>query len=78
MAWALWLAVPVAATAVAALWAWWQGQRGRAGGSAAAGRQARRPEAAMRGHQQYLDALTRPARGQDRVEHRSADSGDVR
>ena len=55
MTWALWLAVPVGATALAALWAWWRGYRVRRAG---------RPlgtEAAVRAHSEYLDALTIPA-----------------
>ncbi len=53
MAWAGWLAVPLVATALAALWAWIRG----------------RPpapldtDAAITAHQRYLDALATPARG---------------
>lgn len=53
MAWAAWLAVPLLATVLAALWAWIRG----------------RPpapldtHAAITAHQRYLDALTAPARG---------------
>ncbi len=60
MTWALWLAVPVGATAVAALWAWWRGYRMR---------RADRPlgtEAAVRAHSRYLEALTIPARSAGR------------
>lgn len=56
MTWALWLAVPVGATALAALWSWWRGYRVR---------RANRPlgtEAAVRAHSDFLDALTIPAR----------------
>jgi hypothetical protein len=57
MAWAGWLATPVAATVLAALWAWWRA------------RPARLPSAqeAMRAHREYLDALVVPARGTARV-----------
>jgi hypothetical protein len=53
--WALWLAVPIAATTLASLWTGWRGHR------------ARRAEqldtaGAMAAHQNYLDALTIPAR----------------
>ncbi|HEY8301614.1 MAG TPA: hypothetical protein VIG48_06930 [Jatrophihabitans sp.] len=60
MTWALWLAVPVGATTLAALWSWWRGYRIR---------RADRPlgtEAAVRAHSQFLDALTIPARSADR------------
>ena len=55
MTWALWLAVPVGATTLAALWsvvARWRIRRA-----------ARPPgtEAAMRAHSDYLDALVIPA-----------------
>jgi hypothetical protein len=57
MAWAAWLAVPVAATVLAALWAWWRA------------RPARTPSAheAMQAHRDYLDALVVPARGTARA-----------
>lgn len=57
MAWAVWLAVPVAATVLAALWAWWRA------------RPARTPSAreAMQAHRDYLDALVVPARGTARA-----------
>lgn len=60
MTWALWLAVPVGATALAALWSWWRGYRAR---------RANRPlgtEAAVRAHSEFLDALTIPARSSAR------------
>jgi hypothetical protein len=60
MTWALWLAVPVGATALAALWSWWRGYRVR---------RANRPlgtEAAVRAHGEFLDALTIPARSSAR------------
>ncbi len=52
MAWAWWLAAPVLATALVALWFWWRG------------RPRRQPDtdAAMREHQQFLDALARGPR----------------
>ncbi len=56
MSWVLWLAGPVAATALAAAWAWWRGWLGR---------RAARPlgtEDAVRAHSDYLEALTVPAR----------------
>ena len=56
MTWALWLAVPVGATTLAALWTWVTGWWAR---------RADRPlgtEAAMRAHSEYLDALGIPAR----------------
>jgi hypothetical protein len=55
MTWALWLAVPVGATTLAALWSWVRGWRVR---------RAERPldtEAAVRAHSEYLDALVIPA-----------------
>jgi hypothetical protein len=57
MAWALWLSVPVAATALTALWAWWRA------------RPVRRLDTSdsMQAHRDYLDALTVPARGTHRV-----------
>lgn len=57
MAWVVWLAVPVAATVLAALWAWWRG------------RPARKLSAheAMQAHREYLDALAVPARGSARA-----------
>jgi hypothetical protein len=58
MTWALWLSLPVAATVCAALWTWWRA------------RPVRRPDTdqAMRAHRDYLDALTVPARGTQRVQ----------
>jgi hypothetical protein len=56
MTWAIWLAVPVGATTLAALWSWWRGWLVR---------RADRPletEAAMRQHSDYLAALAIPAR----------------
>lgn len=53
MAWALWLAAPVVATLLAALWSWWRG------------RVARTPSVheTMRAHRDYLEALGRPVTG---------------
>lgn len=60
MAWALWLAVPIVATALAALGGWWSARRARP---------ARRADATdtMQAHRDYLDALTVPARGTERI-----------
>jgi hypothetical protein len=59
MSWALWLAAPAGATVLAALWSWWRGLRAR-------GPRRVTTRDAMRAHEQYLDALTRPARSADR------------
>jgi hypothetical protein len=64
MTWALWLAVPVGATTLAALWSWWRGWRVR---------RAARPlgtAAAMREHEKYLAALVIPARSRARPAQR--------
>jgi hypothetical protein len=53
MAWAVWLAVPVAATVLAALWVWWRGRP----------QPAPSVQQAMRAHRDYLDALAAAARG---------------
>jgi hypothetical protein len=60
MSWAMWLAGPVAATTLAAVWAWWRGWRAR--------RKARPlgTEDAVRAHSEYLEALTVPARNRVR------------
>lgn len=60
MAWAVWLAVPVLVTLLVAVAAWWHG------------RPARTPAThrAMQAHQDYLDALVRPARGAARPDER--------
>jgi uncharacterized iron-regulated membrane protein len=50
-AWALWLAGPVVATALAAVWVWWRGRPAKTP----------RPKQAIAEHQAYLDALRRPA-----------------
>ncbi len=47
MAWAVWLAVPIVVTALAALWAWWRGRP----------RRAPTVREAMQAHRAYLDAL---------------------
>ena len=57
MAWVLWLAGPVVATALVALWTWVRGRPARVPDS----------DAAIRGHQAYLDALTADPRGTARV-----------
>jgi hypothetical protein len=56
-AWVLWLAVPVAATVLVALWSWWRG------------RPERRPTTpeSMLAHAEYLNALTHSPRGTHRV-----------
>jgi hypothetical protein len=70
VAWAMWLAAPVAATLIAALWAWWRARPERAPTS----------RQAIRAHRRYLDALIVPARGTDRVMPGSQrlDSADLR
>ncbi|HEY7007624.1 MAG TPA: hypothetical protein VH395_01710 [Jatrophihabitantaceae bacterium] len=68
MTWALWLAVPVGATTLAALWSWVAGWWAR---------RADRPldtEAAMRAHSEYLDALGIPARGTARPNEAPTDA----
>ena len=65
MAWAIWLAVPVGATALVAVWSWVRGWWAR---------RAVRPlttEQAMQLHADYLDALTIPARSSTRPEPRT-------
>jgi hypothetical protein len=57
MAWALWLATPVAVTVVAAFVSWWRGRPQRVPGT----------DEAMQAHRDYLDALVVPARGQTRA-----------
>ncbi|MCW2496638.1 hypothetical protein [Jatrophihabitans sp.] len=59
MAWAMWLAVPIGTTILAALWSWWRGRRALAA-------QRLDTAGAMRAHQAYLDALTIPARSSAR------------
>lgn len=49
-AWALWLAGPVVATALAALWVWWRGRPSKVPG----------PKRAMAEHRAYLEALRQP------------------
>jgi hypothetical protein len=51
-AWALWLAVPVGATFVGAVWTWWRGRAVKPP----------KPAETIAAHRAYLDALTlRPA-----------------
>jgi hypothetical protein len=50
-AWALWLAGPVVATALAAVWTWWRGRPAKVPG----------PKRAMAEHQAYLEALRQTA-----------------
>ena len=56
MAWALWLAIPVVVTLLAAILSWLRA------------RPARTPDTdeAMRAHGEYLDALAQTARAKDR------------
>ena len=67
MAWAIWLAAPVVATMLAAVWAWFRGWRVR--------RAARPPstEQSVREHSAYLDALVIPARSTARPLREPAD-----
>jgi hypothetical protein len=67
MAWAVWLSIPVVATALAALWAWWRGWRARPA------RPLDTPDA-VQAHRDYLEALTVPARGTQRVGRPETDS----
>jgi hypothetical protein len=55
MAWAMWLAVPVAITVLAALCVWWRGRP----------RPAPTVQQTVRAHHEYLDALAAAARGLD-------------
>ncbi|MDQ2749388.1 MAG: hypothetical protein M3Y44_07655 [Actinomycetota bacterium] len=64
MAWAVWLALPVAATMLAALWAWWRSRPVRVPSA----------QGAMQIHRDYLDALVVPPRGTARVVPGSAHS----
>lgn len=57
MAWVWWLATPVVATVLVALWCWWRGRPARPLDTSEA----------MQAHRDYLDALTLPARGTQRV-----------
>lgn len=68
MTWALWLAVPVGATTLAAVWAWLRGWWAR---------RRDRPldtVAAMRAHSRYLDALAQPARSAARPPSAATDA----
>ncbi|HEY3090079.1 MAG TPA: hypothetical protein VGJ59_18665 [Jatrophihabitantaceae bacterium] len=49
-AWALWLAGPVVATALAAVWVWWRGRPSKVP----------TPKQAMAEHRAYLEALRQP------------------
>jgi hypothetical protein len=60
MAWALWLAVPIVTTALAAVGTWWSARRSRPARHADT-------DDAMQAHRDYLDALVVPARGTERV-----------
>jgi hypothetical protein len=60
MSWALWLATPIVMTVLGATWSWWRGRPQRVPGT----------DEAMRAHQDYLDALVRPARGIERTQPR--------
>jgi hypothetical protein len=70
MGWAVWLAMPIVATSFAAVWAWWRGRRAL---------RAERLDTpgSMRAHQDYLDALTIPARSAHRPVATSVASGTV-
>ena len=57
MAWAVWLAVPILVTTLAALWTWWRGRP----------RRAPTVREAMQAHREYLDALAVPARGRQHL-----------
>jgi hypothetical protein len=70
MAWAVWLAVPIGATSLAALWAWWRGVHARRA------LQLDTPES-MRAHSDYLAALAIPARSAHRPPSNSIASGSV-
>ena len=56
MAWALWLAIPVAVTALAAVASWLRGRPAPA----------LKTDEAMRAHDDFLDALVQTARSKDR------------
>jgi type VI protein secretion system component VasK len=58
MAWVWWLAGPVIATVLVALWCWWRARPARPLNTGEA----------MQAHRDYLDALTVPARGTFRVD----------
>jgi hypothetical protein len=58
MAWALWLAAPLAVTLVVAAWSWLRARPPRPPTTAQA----------MQAHRDYLDALVVPARGDIRTE----------
>jgi hypothetical protein len=54
--WALWLAIPLAATVLAAVASWWRLRPKRAPTT----------DQAMRAHGEFLDALVQTARSRDR------------
>jgi hypothetical protein len=56
MAWALWLAIPVVVTVLAALGSWLRGRPARA----------LKTDESMRAHGDFLDALVQTARSKDR------------
>jgi hypothetical protein len=51
--WALWLCVPVVATALAAIWTWWRDREPKLAST----------RTGIAAHQAYLAALTRPPAG---------------
>jgi hypothetical protein len=48
--WALWLAAPILATVLAAVWTWWRGRAPKLAST----------RTGMAAHRAYLDALARP------------------
>lgn len=60
MGWAVWLAVPVVVTVLAAVWAWVRSRPAPTPGT----------DRSMRQHADYLDALAQTARGKERTELR--------
>ena len=70
MAWAVWLAVPIGATILAALFTWWRGRR-------AARAEQLDTAGSMQAHQSYLDSLVIPARSDKRPTSVFAPSGTV-
>lgn len=70
MAWAVWLAMPIIATSLAALVTWWRGRR-------ALRAEELDTDSSMRAHQKYLDTLVIPARSTKRPQGSLALSGTV-